>query len=301
MAPEQARGQDADHRADIFAFGCVLFEMLQGRRAFGRETPADTLSAILKDPPPVMTSSPEQPLPAALQEIVRRCLEKDPAARFQSTSDLAFALATSTGSGSVTSMLPAPIQASRAADTSRSRVVWPISIAGALALGGILGLALDRWRTPAAAPAVMEFLIPPPAADVPFASMPLPGLAPTAPQVGVSPDGRQVAFVAIGRSNVRQLWIRMIDAGVPRPIERTDGANSWPFWSPDGRVVVFAANGFLMKFDVTAGTVERFIRLPEAAPPVPFVTGSWSSDGNILFSIGGPAGLYRVPARVAAR
>ena len=297
MAPEQARGQAADHRADIFAFGCVLFEMLQGRRAFGRDTPADTLSAILKDPPPVMTSSPEQPLPPALQEIVRRCLEKDPAARFQSTSDLAFALATSTGSGSVTSMLPASIQASRAADTSlRSRLMWPLSIAGALALGGILGLALDRWRTPASAPAVMEFLIPPPAADVPFASMPLPGLAPTAPQVGVSPDGRQVAFVAIGRSNVRQLWIRMIDAGVPRPIERTDGANSWPFWSPDGRVVVFAANGFLMKFDVTAGTVERFIRLPEAAPPVPFVTGSWSSDGNILFSIGGPAGLYRVPA-----
>ena len=226
--------------------------MLQGRRAFGRDTPADTLSAILKDPPPVMTSSPEQPLPPALQEIVRRCLEKDPAARFQSTSDLAFALATSTGSGSVTSALPASIQASRAADTSpRSRLMWPLSIAAALALGGIIGLALDRWRTPAPAPAVMEFLIPPPAADVPFASMPLPGLAPTAPQVGLSPDGRQVAFVAIGRSNVRQLWIRMIDAGVPRPIERTDGANSWPFWSPDGRVVVFAANGFLMKFDVT--------------------------------------------------
>ena len=297
MAPEQARGQAADHRADIFAFGCVLFEMLQGRRAFGRDTPADTLSAILKDPPPVMTSSPEQPLPPALHEIVRRCLEKDPAARFQSTSDLAFALSTSTGSGPVTSVLPASIPASRVADTSpRSRVMWPLSIAAALALGGIVGLALDRWRTPAFSPAVMEFLIPPPAEDVPFASMPLPGLAPTAPQVGISPDGRQVAFVAIGRSNVRQLWIRMIDAGVPRAIEKTDGANSWPFWSPDGAVVVFAANGFLMKLDVTAGTIERFIRLPEAAPPVPFVTGSWGRDGNILFSIGGPAGLYRVSA-----
>ena len=296
MAPEQARGQAADHRADIFAFGCVLFEMLQGRRAFGRDTPADTLSAILTDPPPVMTSSPEQPLPPALHEIVRRCLEKDPAARFQSTSDLAFALATTAGSGSVTGVAPVSIQSSRAADTSpRSRATWP-PIAGALLVGGVLGLALARWWTPAFNPAVMEFLVPPPATDVPFASMPLPGLAPTAPQVGVSPDGRQVAFVAIDRSNVRQLWIRMIDTGVPRPIERTDGANSWPFWSPDGRVVVFAANSFLMKLDVTAGTVERFIRLPEAAPPVPFVTGSWGSDGNILFSIGGPAGLYRVPA-----
>ena len=97
MAPEQARGQSADHRADVFAFGCVLFEMLQGRRAFGRDTPADTLSAILSDPAPVLTSSVEQPLPPAVHDIVRRCLEKDPASRFQSTRGLAFALTTLTG------------------------------------------------------------------------------------------------------------------------------------------------------------------------------------------------------------
>ena len=92
MAPEQARGQELDYRADIFSFGCVLFEMLEGRPAFVRDTPADTISAVLNDPPPAVTRSSERPMPASLHHILRRCLEKNPGARFQSASDLAFAL-----------------------------------------------------------------------------------------------------------------------------------------------------------------------------------------------------------------
>jgi Tol biopolymer transport system component len=298
MAPEQARGQGADHRADIFAFGCVLFEMLQGRRAFERDTPADTLSAILSDPPPALTSSDEQPLPPALHDIVRHCLEKDPASRFHSTSDLAFALATLTGPTPATSaaQIPARSVPPDSTQTRLARVKWPLGIAVALVLAGLGGIAVGRaWRR-APDPAVAEFLIPPPGPDVSFAPMPLPGLAPTAPQAGLSPDGRLLAFVGTGPGSVRRLWIRSLDASLPRVFDRTDGASSWPFWSPDSRVVVFAANGFLMKLEVSAGTVERFIRLPEESPPVPFVTGSWSSDGTILFSIGGPTGLYRVPA-----
>ena len=298
MAPEQARGQPADHRADIFAFGCVLFEMLQGRRAFGRDTPADTLSALLTDPAPVLTSSVEQPLPSALHEIVRRCLEKDPATRFQSMSDLAFALSTLTSPAQTTGSAPVSGQVPRSthARSPMARWGWPLATAGALSAGGLLGLAVDRAWRPAPDPIVAEFLIPPPAADLSFASMPLPGLAATAPQAGLSPDGRLLAFVASDPGGVRKLWIRSLDTGVPRVVDRTDGAQSWPFWSPDSRFVVFAANGFLMKHDVIAGTVERFVRLPEETPPVPFVTGSWVSEGTILFSIGGPAGLYRIPA-----
>ena len=298
MAPEQARGQDADHRADIFALGCVLFEMLQGRRAFGRATPADTLSAILTEPPPELTSSAEQSLPPALPDIVRRCLEKEPAARFHSTSDLAFALTALTrpAQSSTAVQLPARVVRQDSTQTRIARLQWPLGVAVALVLAGLGGIAIGRAWRPAADPVITEFLIPPPAADVSFASMPLPGLAPTAPQAGLSPDGRLLAFVGTGPGSVRRLWIRSLDAGLPRPIDRTEGATSWPFWSPDSRVVVFAANGFLMKLDVGAGAVERFIRLPEEAPPAPFVTGSWSSDGTILFSIGGPAGLYRVAA-----
>jgi eukaryotic-like serine/threonine-protein kinase len=297
MAPEQARGQSADHRADVFAFGCVLFEMLQGRRAFGRDTPADTLSAILSDPAPVLTSSVEQPLPPAVHDIVRRCLEKDPASRFQSTRDLAFALTTLTGQTS-TVVGAAASGPSQGAPPALSAARWrrPVAMAAVLVVGGLLGLAGDRiWRG-APDPVVTEFLIPPPAADASFASMPLPGLAATAPQVGLSPDGRLLAIVATDPGGARKLWIRSLDAGMPRVVDRTEGATSWPFWSPDSRFVVFAANRFLMKHDVIAGTVERFVRLPDEAPPVPFVTGSWSSDGTILFSIGGPTGLYRIPA-----
>jgi hypothetical protein len=298
MAPEQARGQPADHRADIFAFGCVLFEMLEGRRAFGRDTPADTLSAILSEPSPVLTSSVGQPLPPALQDIVRRCLEKDPASRFQSTSDLAFALTTWRSPTQTTDAAPVSGTSLTSRDTQPATASWrrPLAIAAALVLGGLLGLAVDRvWRR-APDPVVAEFLIPPPAADVSFAPMPLPGLAATAPQAGLSPDGRLLAFVATDPGGARRLWVRSLDAGLPRVVDRTDGATSWPFWSPDSRFVVFAANRFLMKHDVVEGTVERFVRLPDEAPPVPFVTGSWSSDGIILFSIGGPAGLYRVAA-----
>jgi eukaryotic-like serine/threonine-protein kinase len=296
MAPEQARGQPADHRADIFAFGCVLYEMLTGRRAFGRDTPADTLSAILTEPAPLLTTSVEQPLPPALHDIVRRCLEKDPASRFQSTSDLAFALTTSTGQTStvIGAAVSGPSQHT-VPISSTARWTWPAAMAAVLVVGALLGLAADRaWRV-VADPVVAEFLIPPPA-GASFASMPLPGLAATAPQAGLSPDGRLLAFVVIDPDGARKLWIRSLNAGLPRVVEGTDGATSWPFWSPDSRFVVFAANRFLMKHDVVAGTVERFLRLPDEAPPVPFVTGSWSSDGTVLFSIGGPTGLYRAAA-----
>src|SRR5258708_5295246 len=91
MAPEQVRGEPADPRTDIFAFGAVLFEMLTGQRAFARDTTAETMTAVLKDDPPELTD-PQRPISPALDRIVRRCLEKDPEQRFQSARDLSFAL-----------------------------------------------------------------------------------------------------------------------------------------------------------------------------------------------------------------
>ncbi len=101
MAPEQARGLATDHRADIFSFGCVLYEMVSGHRAFRKESIADTLSAILKDDPPALSGT-HVGVPAALERVVHRCLEKNPGERFQSARDLAFALDDLTTSGAAT-------------------------------------------------------------------------------------------------------------------------------------------------------------------------------------------------------
>ena len=101
MAPEQVRGQTVDARADIFAFGAVLYEMLTGQRAFQRDTAADTMTAILNEDPPEL-ARPRADIPPALDRIVRHCLEKNPDERFQSARDLAFALESSLDSGSVT-------------------------------------------------------------------------------------------------------------------------------------------------------------------------------------------------------
>ena len=101
MAPEQVRGEAADPRTDIFAFGAVLYEMLSGARAFRRDTPAETMTAVLKDDPPEL-SGPVRPVSPALERIIRRCLEKNPEQRFQSARDLSFALSALSGTESST-------------------------------------------------------------------------------------------------------------------------------------------------------------------------------------------------------
>jgi eukaryotic-like serine/threonine-protein kinase len=109
MAPEQVRGEPTDPRTDIFAFGAVLFEMLSGRRAFRRDTPAETMTAVLKEEPAEL-ADPTHPISPALDRIMRRCLEKSPEQRFQSAKDLSFALSALSGSdsGGVSGMTQIP-------------------------------------------------------------------------------------------------------------------------------------------------------------------------------------------------
>jgi Tol biopolymer transport system component len=299
MPPEQARGQAADHRADIFSFGCVLYEMLQGHRAFAGQTMADVIGAILRESPAALTSSVERPLPPALVSIVERCLTKDPSGRFQSTSDLAFALRGLSDAGATLAPVggnPPAVPESRRLGSHR--MMWPaVAVGGALAVAGVIGLAAWSSRKSPAAD-VIEFLVPPPLTGEMFASMPLPGLLPTAPQASVSPDGRRLAFVTTDATGRRRLWSRSLDSSRPRAIEGTEGVTSWPFWSPDSRFAVIAVPGrrALMKVDMVDGTVERLCTLPDETPGNPFVTGSWGDNGTILFSLGGPRGLYRVAA-----
>jgi hypothetical protein len=141
MSPEQARGQQADHRSDIFAFGAILYEMLTGCRAFRKATPADTMSAILNDDPPEI-SQKAPTVPAGLQRVVHRCLEKAPEQRFQSASDLAFALEASLEPGGNSAI-------AATAPRSRSRWIW----AAGLAIAMIAALIL-WWRIPPKVPVV---------------------------------------------------------------------------------------------------------------------------------------------------
>jgi Tol biopolymer transport system component/tRNA A-37 threonylcarbamoyl transferase component Bud32 len=153
MAPEQVRGQEVDHRADIFALGAVLYELLAGRRAFQGTTPADTMSAILKEDPPELTTTATGPVAPALDRIVRRCLEKNPDERFQSARDVAFALEAISGAGSdsgLAAALPAPAAAIR---LSRARLgliaAVAIAFVGAAVVGAYLaGARATGWGVP---------------------------------------------------------------------------------------------------------------------------------------------------------
>ena len=147
MAPEQVRGVAVDSRTDIFAFGAVLYEMVSGKRAFRRETPAETMTAILKEDPPEL-SELDHPVSPGLERIVRRCLEKNPEQRFQSAKDLAFALEALTGTSSTSTSRMAAVDATTV--EAKKGAGWPVLAAvGALALA--LGAALAWYLHPAPA------------------------------------------------------------------------------------------------------------------------------------------------------
>src|SRR5204862_283362 len=139
MAPEQARGLVVDHRADIFSFGCVVYEMISGRRAFERDSAADTLSALLNEDPPPLSGS-GLAIPPALERVVQRCLEKNPEERFQSARDLAFAL------DALSTPTAAPVTSTSIGATGSTRRRRAVAVAAfllaALAAAFVLGRAL---------------------------------------------------------------------------------------------------------------------------------------------------------------
>ncbi len=277
MAPEQVRGQPADHRSDIFAFGAILYEMLSGQRAFRGATAADTISAILdKDPTDLPLA--ERHIPPALERVVDRCLEKSPAARFQSTHDLAFALdglSSHSESGVAVGALPAP-KAKR-----REPLAW--ALVGVLALVIVAGGAW-RFIQPAAVSESIRF----PVSSTPDAI--INGGANTA-SLAVSPDGRRIVFAATRRAGGSPLlWMRSLDSLEARALLGTEhSGTAGPFWSPDSRFIGFFADGKLKKIDISGGAPQTLCDSPNSAG------GTWNRDGVIVFgSIS--TGLSRVSA-----
>ena len=279
MSPEQVRGQPADHLSDIFSFGSILYEMVGGRRAFQRDTTAETMTAILKEEPQEL-SSVNSRVSAQLERVVNHCLEKRPEERFQSARDLGFALgALSTSSGprvpkTEIEEMTAKVGASRL--LSRERLPW--LIAGVLLLALLASLPFSygyfRHSAPVEASVMRLSLLPPENTSI--------------VQIAISPDGRLLAFTAATGGKV-QLWVRALDSNEAKPFPNTDGA-SYPFWSPDNRFIGFFAGGKLKKIEVSGG-------IPVAICGASVPTGAtWNRDGTILFSSLGGMGLFRVSA-----
>jgi eukaryotic-like serine/threonine-protein kinase len=241
----------------------MLYEMLSGRRAFEGQSRADTMTAILtKDPQPLPDADPH--IAPSVARIVDRCLEKNPAARFQSTHDLGFALeGLSTDSG-----------VSGAAPASRHRLPawlrWALAAASLVAFAVTAALAIASYRRPRDTALPVRFLLAPPGTSATFSA--------TSNFLSVSPDGRHLAFVGANAAGTPVIWVRPIDSLEARPLAGTDGARE-PFWSPDGRYVGFFTFGRLKKIAISGGppqTLTEAVNIPTG--------GTWSRDGVILFS-----------------
>jgi serine/threonine protein kinase/Tol biopolymer transport system component len=282
MSPEQVRGQNADHRSDIFSFGSILYELLSGQRAFQRDTTAETMTAILKEDPPELSAS--SGINLSLEKIVTRCLQKKPEQRFQSAHDLAFALEalTTPSASSVKTITSFDVadshsRAGIAAVLRSALFAW--IVAGVFVLM-LLGLSWKYFTRPAVSDARMMRLsiLPPEKATL------IAGQAPM-----VSPDGAHIVFAVTDGSGRIGLYLRALDSPAAQPLAGTEGGG-WPFWSPDSREIGFFAGGKLKKIDIAGG---QPVTLAEA--PVPR-GASWNQNGLIIFTPAPPGPTFRIPA-----
>jgi eukaryotic-like serine/threonine-protein kinase len=262
MAPEQVRGEPLDHRADIFSFGAVLYEMLSGKRAFNGGSSVEIMNAILKtdpleiDPTGVKT-------PPGLDRIVRHCLEKNPADRFQSARDLTFALGALTESGATTAV---PV-----IGAAQKRNRWMLAVAAvALVAAGLIGYFAAKSGP---VPQRMDLAI---ATDGEVTHMAL------------SPDGTMLAYVAPDESTSESLvHVQRVGSSEARHLDGSDGA-TYPFWSPDGKYVAFFANGKLKKMSISGGAPEVIAKVDSGRG------GTWGKKNVIVYapSMAGP--LWKV-------
>jgi serine/threonine protein kinase len=264
MSPEQVRGQAVDHRADIFSFGAILFEMATGKRAFKGDSGVETMNAILKEDPPEIDVA-QLKIPAGIDRIARHCLEKNPANRFQSARDLSFAIGTLSGSNS-SATLP-----SVAAPRNKQLLPWlTAALMGAVAL---VAFALF-FKSPASAER-LEFTIP---------------IQEDSSHLAISPDGRMFAFVSRDPiSGVTMLRIQRIGSTSVSTLSGTEGA-SYPFWSPDDAYVAFFADGKLKKIPASGGVSQVLAAATYGRG------GTWGRRGVIIYSPQATGWLWTVNA-----
>ncbi len=265
MSPEQAKGKSVDRRADIWAFGCVLYEMLTGKQAFTGETVTDTLASLIKEAPDWKLLPAATPM--RVRVLLQRCLQKDPKQRLRDIGDARISLdEVFSGAPEAASGAAVPIW--------RRTLPWVLLGLTAVALTALTFLHFREKPAPAAL-ARFEIAAPDPSAN----------------QVTVSPDGKLLVFFSY--PNPSRLWLRRLESPEVRPIEGTEGAVGFPFWSPDSRFIAFGTqDGKLKKIDTEGGPAQVIC---DSSGDV--VGGFWTSDGKIVFGdrVRQP-GLWEVPA-----
>jgi Tol biopolymer transport system component len=272
MSPEQARGKAVDKRADIWAFGVVLFEMLSGRRLFAGETVSDVLAAVLKTEPD-WSALPEA-VPPAVRGLLARCLEREPKLRLRDIGEARVALAQPTSGASAP---PASAGAARATSPWRLPAVWAAlaAVAVAAAAAGVWGFA--RVRPAATRPVTRLSIQLPPGQVLSGAGGP-----------AISRDGRLIAYAARDASGSGRLYLRALDRFEASLVPESEGAQQ-PFFSPDGTRVGFFARGKLLTAGVAGGAPTPIAEV--SAQPM---GGAWGEDDRIVFVPSLSGGLLRV-------
>jgi serine/threonine protein kinase len=256
MAPEQVEGKECDQRTDIFAFGLVLYEMVTGRRAFARDTKAGLIAAVIASDPDfraLQTVAPPQ-----FERVLRGCLEKEPAKRWQSIVDVKRLLE-----------WPAGLPPESAVAGGRGRWwPWALAVAAIAAFTVMASLYLRR----ADAPAPIKFSL---------------SLSDYAGGLIVSPDGFQVAYLARNAAGVHSLWVHRLDKGSSVALAGTDDAQS-PFWSADGRWIGFYSDGKLSKIHPPDGRPQKIADVPSLSK------AAWGATGDIVFAPSQRSPLYHL-------
>ena len=262
MAPEQARGQFVDTRADIWAYGCVLYEMLTAKRSFDGDSIVDVLGAVARLEPDFDALPPE--VPPRVRRVLQLCLRKDVRQRAQAIGDVRLALEGAFETAVPSAALPA------ATATSRARLVWAAFGLAALAAIALAVPAIRHWRESAPPPLSGRFNVSLPATWT-FA---------------LSPSGRLLAFVST-EGGPRRIWIRPLDSLDARVLAGTEDGDL-PFWSPDEQQLGFFAQGKLKKIAVTGGPAQNLCDAPTPRG------GTWNRDGVIVFAPNILGSLFRV-------
>jgi Tol biopolymer transport system component len=265
MSPEQARGRAVDRRSDIFAFGCVLYEMLTGRPTFEGEDVTEILGRVVTGEPD-LNRLPAQ-TPPAIRRTIQRALKKDPRQRLGDIRDVRFELEDALNA-------PAQPVTAEAAAGKDSSIKWIVLCAASLTASIALAIPALRYLRQIP-PAEMRLDINTPATSA-------------AGEFALSPDGKYIAFIASGDGSPR-LWLRPLDKTDAQPLQGTESAE-YPFWSADSRSIGFFAGGRLWRIDIAGGRPQTVAGAPLGRG------GAWNADGTILFAPNGAEGIRRVAA-----